>query len=171
MTPFVLAFVSLAGLLGAYAFIGLPLGSRTRRAAVSVFFALLIAGLFFGYSDMLGRPKSTRLEVLRSGDKEARVLGSYIVEGSGIYMWLLLPGVAEPRYYVLPWDEKTARALQAAIQDNAHQHGGGVIVQIPFERSWDKREPVFHPLPQPKLPDKGGAPPPATIYAAPEQGA
>ncbi len=106
---------------------------------------------------------------MRTGDQEAKVLGSYILEGSGIYMWLLLPGAAEPRYYVLPWDEKTASALQRAIEDNAHQHGGGIVMQLPFERSWDKRDPVFHPLPQPKLPEKAAPPPPATIYTAPEQ--
>ena len=170
MTPFILAFISLALVLGLYAFIGMPLGNRRRRAAVSVFFALVLAGLFFGYSDMLGRPKSTRLEVLRSRDSDAKVLGSYLLEGSGIYLWLQLPGVQEPRYYVLPWDQKTATALQKAVEENAAQHGGGIVMQLPFERSWDKREPVFHPLPQPKLPEKGGAPPPATIYRAPEQG-
>ena len=169
MTPFVLAFLSLALVLGIYAFIGLPLGGRWRRIAVSCFFAALLAGLFFGYSDMLGRPKSTRLEVLRSGDQGAKVLGSYMVEGSGIYLWLLLPETSEPRYYQLPWDQKTANGLQKAIEENAQQHGGGIAMQLPFERSWDKREPVFHPLPQPKLPDKPGTQPPATTYSAPEQ--
>ena len=169
MTSFVLAFASLALVLGIYAFVALPLGGRKRRALISMFFALLIAALFFGYSDMLGRPKSTRLEVLRGGDQEAKVLGSYILDGSGIYLWLLFPGTGEPRYYMLPWDQKTAQALQKAIEDNAQQHGGGIVMQLPFERSWDKRDPVFHALPQPKLPDKGGQPPPATIYSAPEQ--
>jgi hypothetical protein len=169
MTTFVLAFASLALVLGIYAFVGLPFGGRRRRVLVSGFFAVLIAGLFFGYSDMLGRPKSTRLELMRSGDEEAKVIGSYLIEGSGIYLWLLLPGASEPRYYVLPWDQKTASALQKAIEDNARSHGGGIVMQLPFERSWDKRDPVFHPLPQPKLPEKGGQPPPATIYTAPEQ--
>ena len=169
MTTFVIAFATLALVLGVYAFVGLPLGGRKRRALVSIFFALLIAALFFGYSDMLGRPKSTRLEVLRSGDKEAKVLGSYLLEGSGIYLWLLLPGTTEPRYYVLPWDQQAASALQKAIEDNAQQHGAGIVMQLPFERSWDKRDPVFHPLPQPKLPEKGAPAPPATTYTAPEQ--
>jgi hypothetical protein len=168
MTPFILAFVSLALVLGIYGFIGLPFGSRRRRALVTGFFALLLAGLFFGYSDMLGRPKSTRLEMLHSGAKEATILGSYMVEGSGIYLWLQLPETREPRYYVLPWDEKTAAALQRAIEDNAQHHGAGVAMQLPFDFSWERREPVFHPLPQPKLPEKGGMPPP-TIYKAPEQ--
>jgi hypothetical protein len=168
MTPFIIAFVSLALVLSVYAFVGLPFGTRRRRMAVSGFLAALLAGLFFGYSDMLGRPKSTRLEVLRTGDKEAKIIGSYLVEDGGIYLWLQLPGVREPRYYVLPWDEKTASALQKAIEENAQHHGAGVVMQLPFERSWDKREPVFHPLPQPKLPDKDGMPPPM-IYSAPEQ--
>jgi hypothetical protein len=168
MTPFILAFVSLALVLGVYAFIGLPHGGRGRRAAVSAFFAVLLAALFFGYSDMLGRPKSTRLEVLHSGTKEATVLGSYLVENRGIYLWLQVPGSHEPRYYVLPWDTQTAAALQRAIEDDAAHHGAGVVMQFPFERSWDKREPVFHALPQPKLPDKNGMPPP-TVYKAPEQ--
>jgi hypothetical protein len=171
MTSFVLAFASLAVVLGVYAFVGMPLGSHKRRALVSGLFALLLAGLFFGYSDMLGRPKSTRLEVLRSGDKQAKVLGSYMLEGSGIYLWLLLPGTAEPRYYVLPWDDKTASALQKAIEENARDHGGGIVMQLPFERSWDRRKPIFHPLPQPKFPDKPPPAAPAPLYVAPEQGA
>jgi hypothetical protein len=43
---------------------------------------------------------------------------------------------------------------------------------LPFERSSERREPVLHPLPQPKLPDKNGLPPPAidpAIDKAPEQ--
>jgi hypothetical protein len=168
VTPFILAFLSLALVLGIYAFVGLPFGGRWQRIALSAGFALLLAGLFFGYSDMLGRPKSTRLEVLRQPGSELKVLGSYIVEGAGIYLWLQLPDLREPRYYVLPWDEKTANGLQKAIAENNTNHGGGVVMELPYERSWEWRDPVFHPAPQPKLPEKGGAPPP-TEYHAPEQ--
>jgi hypothetical protein len=170
MTAFVIAFASLALVLGIYAFVGLPYGTRWRRAAVSGFFAVLLAGLFFGYSDMLGRPKSTRLEVLRPSESEAKVLGSYVVEGAGIYLWLQLKGIREPRYYVLPWDEQVARDLQQAIADNAARHGSGVAMRRPFEKSWDKREAMFYPEPQPMLPEKNGAPPPV-VFQAPEQGA
>jgi hypothetical protein len=168
MTPFVLAFLSLALVLGIYAFVGLPFGGRWRRAAVSAGFAAVLAGLFFGYSDMLGRPKSTRLEVLRQPDGEFKVLGSYLIENAGIYLWLRMPNVIEPRYYVLPWDEETAKDLQKAIAENSSNHGSGVVMELPQERSWEWRKPVFHPAPQPKLPDKGGAPPPV-LYQGPEQ--
>src|SRR5215467_1951553 len=119
MTAFLAAFVFLALILGVFAFVGLPYGSRMRRAAVSVSFSVLLAVLFFGYSDMLGRPKATKLELLRTTEPEAKVLGSYALDGQGIYLWLQLAGSPEPRYYMLPWDEETARQLQKAVEENA----------------------------------------------------
>jgi hypothetical protein len=172
MTSFLIAFVSLAFLLGSFAYIALPAASRLRRAVVCSSLALVLGVLFFGYSDMLGRPKSTRLEVLRGGAEEARVVGSYLKEGQGIYLWLQLPGTDEPRYYQLPWDKNVAKAMQEAIQRNADGHGGGVAMHLPFERSWSKEEPKFYPLPQPTLPDKPyeQQQPPTMLYQAPEQG-
>jgi len=168
MTSFAIAFVSLAFLLGAFAFVGLPAMTRRRRTALASFFALLLAGLFFGYSDMLGRPKSTTLELARAGADDVKVLGSYMLEGKGVYLWVQFPSIEEPRYYQLPWDEATAKALQEAVKKNADNHGGGVRMRLPFEFSWDKREPLFYETPQPKLPDKPGQPP-APLYQAPEQ--
>ncbi|HZS85181.1 MAG TPA: hypothetical protein VFA50_20060 [Stellaceae bacterium] len=170
MTGFLLAFLVLVFLLGAFAYLAMPAGSRLRRGLVSGAFAVLLAILFFGYSDMLGRPKAMRLEVLRGSVTDARVIGSYLKEGEGIYLWLELPGTAEPRYYRLPWDEKTAGALQEAVERNQSRHGGGVMMGHPFARGWDEEAPKFYALPQPKLPDKAGERPPAlTLYQAPEQ--
>jgi hypothetical protein len=171
MTPFIIAFLSLALLLGAFAYVAMPVGSRSRRAIVSSFFAIVLGALFFGYSDMLGRPKSSRLEVLQGGMEEARVSGSYFTEGKGIFLWLLPPGSSEPRHYELPWDQKTASALQNAIEQNEQEHGGGVMMMGPaFEHSWDRFEPKFYPLPQPKLPDKPYEAAPSQTYQGPEQG-
>jgi hypothetical protein len=161
MSNFMIAFVSLAFVLGAFAFIAMPAGSRWRRAFVSGLFALILALLFFGYSDMLGRPKAAQLEIFRGDMKDARV----------IFLWLGLPGATEPRYYKLPWDETVAKSLQEATQQNAEEHGGGVGMTMPFERSWDREEPKFYPLPQPKLPDKPEERPSVTLFQAPEQDA
>ena len=171
MTSFILAFVSLALLLGALAYLATPAGSKLGRAALSGFFAVLLGALFFGYSDMLGRPKATQLEMFRGSMKDARVIGSYMREGEGIFLWLLLPGNPEPRYYKLPWNEQTATALQNAIEQNNQQHGGGVVMNLPFEHSLDRDKPKFYPLPQPKLPDKPYEKTPTQTYQAPEQGA
>ena len=171
MTSFLIAFLSLALVLGAFAYVAVATGSRRRRAIIAAFFAVILGAVFFGYSDMLGRPKSTRLEVFRSTMKDAKVLGSYLKENDGVYLWLQLPGSNEPRYYKLPWDEKVAKSLQAAIAENESWHGSGVGMGLPFEQSWDREAPKFYALPQPKLPDKPGERPPVTVYKAPEQGA
>lgn len=171
MTSFLIAFISLALLLGVFAYVAVPAASRARRAIIAGFFAVILGALFFGYSDMLGRPKSALLEVFRSNMQDAKVIGSYLKENDGVYLWLQLPGSNEPRYYKLPWDEKVAKALQGAVAENERQHGSGVGVGQLFERSWKREEPKFYALPQPKLPDKPGEKPPVIVYKAPEQGA
>jgi hypothetical protein len=163
MTSFLIAFLSLAFLLGAFAYVALPAATRVRRIIIAGSFAIILGALFFGYSDMLGRPKSARLEVFRTSMQDAKVIGSYLKENDGVYLWLQLPGWDEPRYYKLPWDEKVAKALQDAIAENERQHGSGVGMGLPFERGWDREDPKFYPLPQPKLPDKPGERPPVTV--------
>jgi hypothetical protein len=171
MTSFPIIFISLALLLGVFAYMAMPPASRARRAIIVGFFAVILGVLFFGYSDMLGRPKSTRLEVFRVSMPDAKVLGSYLKENDGVYLWLQMPGLDEPRYYKLPWDKNVAKSLQNAIAENERQHGSGVGVGLPFERSWSREDPKFYALPQPKLPDKPEESPPVTVYQAPEQGA
>ena len=169
MTSFLIAFLSLAFLLGAFAYVAVPAGNQVRRAIVAGFFAVILCALFFGYSDMLGRPKSTRLELVRWSMQDAKVIGSYVKENDGVYLWLKFPGSNEPRYYKLPWDEKVAKALQGAVAENERRHGGGVGVGLPSERGWDRKDPKFYALPQPKLPDKPGESAPVTVYKSPEQ--
>ena len=171
MTSFLIAFLSLALLLGVFAYVAMPAASRSRRVVVAGFFAVILGALFFGYSDMLGRPKSTPLEAFRGNMKDAKVIGSYLKENDGIYLWVQLPGSDEPRYYKLAWDAKVAKGLQGAIAENESQHGSGVGMGLPAEFGLDREEPKFYALPQPKLPDKAGERPPVVVYKAPEQGA
>jgi hypothetical protein len=171
MNSFLIVFVSLALLLGAFAYVAMPTASRGRRAIIVGFFAIILGALFFGYFDMLGRPKLSRLEVVRTSMQDAKVIGSYLKENDGIYLWLQLAGLDEPRYYKLPWDEKVAKSLQGAIAENERQHGSGVGMAQPFERGWSQEDPKFYALPQSKLPDKPGERSPVIVYQAPEQGA
>jgi hypothetical protein len=54
---------------------------------MAAFRAVILGALFFGYSDMLGRPRSTRLEVFRTSLQDAKVIGSYLKENDGIYVF------------------------------------------------------------------------------------
>jgi hypothetical protein len=170
MNSFLIVFISLALLLGIFAYLAMPAASRARRGIIVGFFAVILGVLFFGYSDMLGRPKPTRLEVFRTSMPDARVLGSYLKENDGVYLWLQLPGLNEPRYYKLPWDANVAKSLQNAIAENERQHGSGVGVGMPFERQLGREDPKFYALPQPKLPDKPEERPTVSVFRAPEQG-
>jgi hypothetical protein len=136
--------------------------SRRRfalRVMATVLSVILVS--LFGASivELLGRPKPVRLEWMERHGADAAVLGSRLVEGKAIYLWLGLPGEPEPRAYVLPWNLETAKELQKALEE-AEKNGSQARARLPFEMSWEKREPKFYALPQPKLPDKPSTPPP-----------
>lgn len=127
-----------------------------KLAALGLALALLPMG-YLAFSELLGRAKPMALEWWLSRAAEGTVLGSLLREDEGIHLWLLLDNADAPRAFVLPWDQALAEALHEALRE-AEQNGTGVRMRLPFERSWDSREPQFYALPQPVLPAK---PPPA----------
>jgi hypothetical protein len=133
--------------------------------------SLMLAAAFMpmGYAalaDLLSKPKPVGYEWWLGNADHATVLASTIQEGEGIYLWLQLDNVAEPRAYVLPWDRKLAEQLQKAMQ-TAEEEQGGVGMRLPFEPSLDDREPKFYALPQPAPPPKDTDRPPAQVYRHP----
>lgn len=125
--------------------------------------ALLLGVLFvpLGYAslaDLLSRPKPVHLEWLQKAATEATVLGSSFEEGVRIFVWLQMPSAPEPRAYVLPWDQALAEQLQEARREAERNGSGEVRMRMPFERSWDDREPKFYAMPQPAMPPKDSAP-------------
>jgi hypothetical protein len=131
-------------------------------AATMLFLPLAYASLV----ELLSKPKPVDLEWWLSHAADAEVLASRLVENEGIYLWLQLVDVAEPRAYVLPWDRASAEQLQQALRE-AEQQGSGVQMRLPFEPSLDDREPKFYALPQPALPPKDLLQPPPEFYQPP----
>lgn len=115
--------------------------------------ALLCAVAYASLADLLSKPKPVDLEWAQRNVPEATVLSASIEEGEGIYLWLQIAGVVEPRSYVMPWNQELAEQLQAAMED-AKTNGNGVRMVAPFEPSLDMREPKFYALPQPAPPPK-----------------
>jgi hypothetical protein len=141
-----------------------------RRAFVKAG-ALATAALYvpLGYaslSELMSMPKPVSLEWWRGQTSEATVLASSIRENEGIYLWLQLAELHEPRAYVLPWDRELAEELQKAMRE-AESAESGVGVRLPFEPSLDGREPKFYALPQPALPPKDVTNPPPQLYRRP----
>ncbi len=131
--------------------------SRRRlalRAGALALFALTVAVAYGAFNDLLSRPKPSALEFAHDQIEQAEVLGAALREGRAIYLWLRLPGIEEPRYYVLPWRLETAEVLQEAIRE-AERNRSGLLMRLPFEKSLEERAaPRFYAVPRAKLPDK-----------------
>jgi hypothetical protein len=138
-------------LLGAFVFLILPRAGLARRTLSVGVFLVLIGIVYGGAVELLGRPKPLRLEWRDAA--HAQVLSALPVESKAIYLWLVMPGAAEPSAYVLPWSLQAAQQLQEAMSQ-AEADGTGVRMTLPFEPSLDDREPMFYALPQPAMPPK-----------------
>jgi len=114
---------------------------------------LFLPVAYAAMSDLLSKPKPVALEWWHGQADEAAVLSSTIREGEGIFLWLQMADIIEPRSYVLPWSQELAQQLQDAMEE-ARESDSGVRMRLPFERSWDPDDPKFYALPQPKLPEK-----------------
>jgi hypothetical protein len=147
----IVSAVFFALLLGAFVFLVLPRGRAWQRTVSATVFVLLIALVYGGSIELLGRPKPVRLE-WRDMEK-AQVLGASMREDQAIYLWLQFDGAPEPKVYALPWSMQTAQNLQDAMQEG-EARGTGVEMTMSLESGLDDREPKFHATPQPALPDK-----------------
>lgn len=114
---------------------------------------LFLPVAYAALSDLLSKPKPVGLEWWNAKAEEATVLGSTMREGEGIYLWLQMANISEPRSYVMPWDREMAQQLQDAM-DQAQEQESGVRMRLPFEPSLDNEDPKFYALPQPSMPDK-----------------
>lgn len=131
----------------------IAVGRRCPACTTALFVAF--CGLTYAaLVEVAGRPKAIAMEWWQTNAQQAAVLGSSVREGEGVYLYLQLPGVLEPRSYRLPWSRQTAEALQKAQRDAQANGGNGVMVELPFEKSLENRAPKFYPIPQPARPEK-----------------
>ena len=59
------------------------------------------------------------------------ILGASFSEGKAIYLWLRLEGMIEPRFYVLPWNKKTADNLEDEMEAASKKQGRLKVIK-PF---------------------------------------
>lgn len=128
------------------------------RLATVLFFLGMIPALAAGGASVLGLGKPVDLEFFAE-DRDYQVLGSKMIIGEGIYLYLDTPG--QPRAYALPWDQKLADQLQDAINEGGPVGVRGLFDGTPFD---DGLPPVFWALPQQKALPPKKEPPPPPIY-------
>lgn len=99
-------------------------------------------------------------------DGSYSVLGSKMIVGQGIYVYLDIPAEPEPRSFVLPWDARTASELQRMLDRYGHGENGSIVMEFQHEWSWtwDTHAPQFHPPPQPRMMPSKPQPPEPENY-------
>ena len=140
---------------------------RAGALACAVLFMPLA---YAGFSDLLSRPKPVGLEWWQAKADEATVLSAQLREPESLYLWLQLSGEPEPRAYRMPWTQDMAEQLQQALEE-AEKNGTQARMRLPFEPSLEQRERKFYAPPQPALPPKDLAQPPAQVFEQPGENA
>jgi len=143
--------LAFALVLGAFIFMVLPQARLWQRTASAALFVVLVAVVYAGSAELLGRPKPMRLEWRDA--QHAQVLGASMRENEAIYVWLQVDGQSEPRSYRLPWSIQAAQQLQTAMEEG-EANGTGVQMTMTGDNGRDQREPKFYATPQAALPDK-----------------
>lgn len=144
--------VLLAGLLAVIA-IWARRKIAPRVVAVLVLFSLVMVG-YYSLINLLGRPQPYEHAFFKDVQEDAAVIAASIDEGEAIYLWLRIPGLRQPRYYRMAWDQQTATALKTAI-DRSLRNNTSVQLNLQYEPSIEIRQmPQFYNLPIPSLPVK-----------------
>lgn len=133
------------------------------KVTALVTMSLFLPVAYISLEALLSRPKPVGMDWASENLEDASVLAARIDEEESIFLWLAVAGVDEPRSYVLPWTEETARELHAA-QQGAEREGSDVKIRRPAESGEDNQEPMFYAAPQETPPDKQTATPGAQIF-------
>lgn len=134
------------------------------KVTALVTMSLFLPVAYVSLEELLSRPKPVEMDWATRNLQDARVLASRIDENDSIFLWVAVNGLNEPRSYVLPWSEETARALHSA-QRGAEQEGTDVKIRRPSEAGQDNQEPMFYAPPQDTPPEKQQAASDAQLFS------
>lgn len=138
---------------------------KTTRSPLFRGISLMYLGISVGlalylYNQLLSQPRPLSQELFNNAE-EAVVLATHPRSGEAIYLWLQLPGSAQPAYYVMPWSGQAAEELEIS-QREAREHGGRVVMNGPFNQDRrhglrsEEEERIFFPAVPPRPPLKEG---------------
>jgi len=123
------------------------------------FVLLSVAVLLGSYptvTSLLSRPKPVSEEWFYKNAKKALVVGMHVVDGQALYLYLVLPGLTEPRSYKFPWNDETRKLTKELMERMEGEEGqAGVLLDYPFQPSLErerrkKGDEKFPPMEVPK---------------------
>lgn len=103
------------------------------RIAAVIATALFVPLAYVTLTVLLSRPKPVDFAWFERNADRASVLGVSLDEGKAIYLWLQVEGHAMPGFYVLPWRQSQAEALEDTL-NVAAQKRASVVLKKPFAK-------------------------------------
>ena len=126
---------------------------RFRAAGLAAAIAAF-AATWAGLSDALGRAKPTAWEFGAGAADRYEVLFADVRPGAPIHLLLRVPGLDEPRLYVMPWRPEVATELREGLKQAATEQLVLNADSDLFESDIEDRERLFHGTPIAALPRK-----------------
>ena len=129
---------------------------RPFRWRISGFFigATLISLLFISILELLSRPKPAHLELFYKDIPEVVLLHASWEEEVALYILVEIPGVEEPRLYILPWSREDAEQFEQAMQEGEDNNEEVRIGNPFFNTDEEDRERLVYTSPAKPMPQK-----------------
>ncbi len=124
--------------------------TRMRLAAIGMFILMLPVLAGSGFM-ALGHP-APWVQMLTMPEGDHVVLGVRFVQDEAIYLWLDFKDELAPRSFYLPWSDVEAKRIQR-MMDKEKATGQTFMVGMGGGSEF-VRDRVYHPTPQPRMPDK-----------------
>tara|TARA_B100001939_G_C16945043_1_gene619943 strand:- start:270 stop:812 length:543 start_codon:yes stop_codon:yes gene_type:complete len=139
---------------------------RPFRWRISGFFigATLISLLFISILELLSRPKPAHLELFYKDIPEVVLLHASWEEEVALYILVEIPGIEEPRLYILPWSREDAEQFEQAMQEGEDNNEEVRIGNPFFNTDEEDRERLVYTSPAKPMPQKGREQLPVTNF-------
>lgn len=151
-----LSYATIGVIIFMIAALGTYFKFRWRAPILAIFFAAFMGVSYVTLSELIGRPKPVDILLWGTPDvEEARVVGMFFKKNQGIYLLLIYPGQAIPRYFQFPWNDEMAEKLKEAEDARRKEKNQGVLIKYPFQPTHEERKfPEVYEIPWPAPPQK-----------------
>ena len=139
---------------------------RPFKWRLSAFFIglCLITILYASILELLSRPKPAHMELFHKDVPEVVLLHASWEEEVALYILVEIPGVEEPRLYILPWNREEAERFQQAIEEGEDKDEEVRIGNPFFNADEEDRERLIYTTPAKPMAQKGREQLPVTNF-------
>ena len=139
---------------------------RPFKWRVSAFFigVGLVIILYVAILELLSRPKPAHMELFYKDIPEVILLHASWEEDVALYILVEIPGLDEPRLYVLPWNREEAEKFQQAMEEGEDKDEEVRIGNRFYNAAGEDRERLIYTTPAKPMAQKGREQLPVTNF-------